>query len=267
MRIYKVSALYFFTLCFSMLFLIACSNDDFRADINSVGKITVRVGFSKTYHPFAYLKDGIASGFDTEVVRAINTVDQNIYFEFIPKTWKELFSALENNEIDMIANQVSKTEERASKYLFNELPYFISTSQFIVDDRSNTRSISELRGLTSGRNLNTSHGVALEKWNNENGKMLTMKDYNSLQEQVDALYNGDINVIVEDPIAALDFLKDKKLNVRVLEYRIETNPVHFVFRQNDTKLSGRINNAIQILRENGTLTDLSKKWFNKDYTK
>ena len=92
----------------------------------------ILVGTQNDYPPFAFADDkNELTGYDVEVVKAIDEKLDGYTFEFVAVPWDSMFLALESNKVQAIADQIAKTPERQAKYLFSD-SYFAAETVIAV---------------------------------------------------------------------------------------------------------------------------------------
>lgn len=94
--------------------------------------------------PVYYTEGSTAKGFDYEVALGV-TESLGIKPSFIPMDFADLFTALDEGEIDMIASQVSVTEERQKAYDFSH-PYFVTYLSFTTPKNSPIKKLKDVNG-------------------------------------------------------------------------------------------------------------------------
>ena len=237
--------------------------------------INVLVGTMGTYSPFSYYdEDNNLTGYDIEVVRKIEEVDPSLHFEFESGAWESLFPGLDSGKFQMLANQIASTEERREKYYLTDNTYFVATNQLVVRSDNDTITSFEdlvetggILGLTVGDN----HNEEAEIWNDEHDAdhQLNIQYYNedvtTILQDID---NGRIAATLNDPAVAVSKAEIQGLQVKPVGSPVDQVPVHFVFFQdeNGKEISKRVDAALAQLKESGELTELSKEWFDADYT-
>lgn len=114
-------------LLLAALALTACgsSGTDSSDPIKAAG--VLRVGTEGVYPPYSFhdaSQGGQLAGYDVDVARAV-AEKLGVEVEFVETPWDAIFAALEADRFDIVANEVTITEERKQKYDLSE-PYSIS---------------------------------------------------------------------------------------------------------------------------------------------
>ncbi len=236
---------------------------------------TIMVGTMGTYSPFSfYDENNNITGYDIEVVRLLEKTDPSLHFEFQSGAWESLFPGLDSNKYQMLANQIISNPERVEKYYLSENPYFVCTQQLVVAKDNDT--ISSLEDLVAtgdaiGLTVGDGNNVMAEKWNEEHDadNQLNIVYYNeditTILQDID---NGRIAATINDPAVAVSKAETQGLSVKPIGKPLNQEPVYFIFSQDEEgkKLRERVDAALSKLKESGELAELSKTWFDYDYT-
>ena len=231
----------------------------------------VQVGTMGTYSPFSYEdEDGNLTGYDIEVVHLIEETDPSLHFEFTSGAWESLFPGLDSDKYQMLANQISGTDERREKYYLTENSYHVATNSIIVKgDRDDINGIEDLAGKSIGLTVGDAHNLPVEEWNEANGDVIELVYY---QEDVTTLLqdivNGRIDSTPNDPAVAVSKAELQGLDVKAVGDPLVETPVYFIFKQDEQgkEIRDKVDAALQKLIESGKLSELSVKWFGADYT-
>ncbi len=82
------------------------------------------VGTGTQFPNICFLDDkGNLTGYDVELVRAIDEKLPEYEFEFKTMEFSNLLLSLETRKIDFVAHQMEVNNEREEKFLFNKEPY------------------------------------------------------------------------------------------------------------------------------------------------
>lgn len=257
-------------LTFSLL-LAACSSSDKNA---SDGVTVVKVGTMGTYHPFSYEdENGNLTGYDLEVLRLVEQVDPSLKFEFIAGPWDTLYVGLDSDRFQLIANQITATEERKAKYTLTQNQYFTSVSQLIISsDDNEIKSIADLKDKKIGLTIGDAHTLVVEEWNKANGNILDNAIVYYEQDVTPILQDiasGRIHATVNDPIVAQEKAKVQNIKVKVTGERLKAVPTYFIAKSDEKgkDIINRIDAALETLIKDGRLSKLSIEYFGEDYTK
>lgn len=232
----------------------------------------VKVGTMGTYSPYSYVDEkGKLTGYDLEVLRKVEEVDPSLKFEFIAGPWESLFVGLDSDKFQVIANQITSTDERKSKYYLTENSYYTCVDQLIVrSGRKDISSLKDMVGKKLGLTVGDGHNQVAEKWNEENGKALTINYYEEdITTILQEIENGRIDATVNDPAVAESKAKTQGLEVEAVGERLSESPTYFIFKQDEQgkELRDKIDAALTKLKDSGELSKLSEEWFGADFTR
>jgi cystine transport system permease protein len=221
----------------------------------------VRVGTEGTYPPFSYHDPRTQSltGYDIEVVKAI-AEKANWKLEFVETQWDAIFPALDAERIDVIANQVSVNDERQAKYGLSDTYTF---SHGVIVRRTgddSIKSLADLKGKTTAQS-STSNWAQVAR--DAGAKVEAVEGF---AQAAALLAQGRVDAIVNDNIAVLDYLastgsKDVEIAGNAGQ---ETSEQVLAFRKTDTERIDQANRAIGALQDDGTLREISEKYFKAD---
>ncbi|WP_295807982.1 amino acid ABC transporter substrate-binding protein [uncultured Nitratireductor sp.] len=225
---------------------------------------TIRVGMSGGYFPFTFVKQDKLQGFEVDFINAVaeETGDE---VDFVTMSFSGLVGALESNRIDTIANQITITPEREAKFAFSQ-PYVIDGAQVVVKKGNET----EITGPESlkGRSVAVNLGSNFEQLLRElpYADEIDIKTYESNLEQDTAL--GRVDAFVMDRVSASQVIKETPLPLALAGQPFSEIRNALPFRDDDEgkALRDRVDAAIAKLKEDGTLTEISQKWFGTDIT-
>ncbi|CAG18462.1 amino acid ABC transporter substrate-binding protein [Photobacterium profundum] len=224
----------------------------------------VKVGMSGRYFPFTFVKMDQLQGFEVDLWDEIGKRnDYNV--EYVTASFSGLFGLLDTGRIDTISNQITITPERQAKFLFAE-PYVIDGAQLVVR-KGNTeiKSTADLADKTVGVNLGSNYEQLLRQL--DNAAQINIKTYDAGIEHDVAL--GRTDAFVMDRLSSIELIKKANLPLELAGEPFETieNAWPFVKNEKGEKLRNEVNTALNAMREDGTLADISMKWFDTDITK
>ncbi|GAB6264035.1 amino acid ABC transporter substrate-binding protein [Photobacterium sp. CCB-ST2H9] len=224
----------------------------------------VKVGMSGRYFPFTFVKQDQLQGFEVDVWNEIGK--RNDYkVEFVTANFSGLFGLLETGRIDTISNQITITDERKAKYLFSD-PYVIDGAQLVVRKGNDSiQGTDDLSGKTVGVNLGSNYEQLLRGL--DNAEQINIKTYETGIEHDVAL--GRTDAFVMDRLSSVELIKKAGLPLQLAGSTFERIENAWPFLNNDRgqKLRDEVNKALNAMREDGTLTEISQKWFDADITR
>lgn len=246
----------------------ACGSNQQASDVSGQtdGKTKLVVGTSASYKPWAFQENDEVKGFEMDVWKEI--AERNNYeLEFKLGQFSGLVGMLDAGEIDTVAHQMSITPEREEKYYFSE-PYAYSFYDLFVAEDSAYQTKGDLKGLKVGCWLGGNGEATLRQINEEYdlGFDIVTYDGASLENE---LTIGRLAGIWQGEIKTNTIIEENDLDIRQLNEKLVYEVNAYPFRKDEAgkKLSQEVAEAIKEMREDGTLEELSNKWFGLDTTK
>lgn len=234
---------------------------DQLARIKEAGKITVAM--EGTWAPWTYHdeKDELV-GFDVEVAK--NIADKlGVEAEFIEGEWDGLLAGLEAGRYDIMVNGVDYTEERAEKYDFSDPYVYIKTAIIVRGDNTDINSFEDLNGKNTANTISSTYAELAESY----GAVTTGVD--DLNQTMELLIQGRIDATLNAEVTYYDYMKEHPdANLRIAALTEDANHVCIPLRKGEDSASLReaINQALEELRADGTLGEISVKYFGGDIT-
>lgn len=235
-----------------------------NADFGLVQEGTLTVATEGTYRPFSFHDDGGAgdlTGFDVEIIQAV--ADKlGLEVKFQETQWDAIFAGLDAGRFDVIANQVSVNDEREAKYLFST-PYTVSPGVIVVaDDDDSISSFADLDGKSTAQSL-TSNWYELAT--DSGAKVEAVEGW---AQAVELLRQGRVDATVNDKLTFLDYeTTNSPTGLKIAAETDEAGTQAFVFTKDKEALVEAVDGALEELRADGTLAEISDKYFGEDVTK
>ncbi|WP_093136032.1 transporter substrate-binding domain-containing protein [Salinibacillus kushneri] len=255
------------------LVLAACGTSDednstSNQDTNAEGaslydeimeKGVINVGTEGTYAPFTFHNDeDKLTGYDVEVMREV-AKRMGIEVNFMETQWDSMFAGLNSARFDVIANQVGINPERKENYDFSN-PYTVSSAVVVVpEDNTDVTSFDDIEGKTSAQSLTSNY----EKIAKEHGAEI--QGVEGLAQAIEMIKQGRVQITVNDRLAVLDYMQQQPdAGIKIAAQQDEVSETAFAFRKGNEELVQAFNEQLEAMKEDGTLTEIAKKWFGED---
>jgi L-cystine transport system substrate-binding protein len=224
---------------------------------------TLKVGTEGTYKPFSFHAEGSGelTGYDVEIITAV-AGKLGVKPAFQETQFDAIFAGLEAKRFDIVANQISITDERKAKYDFST-PYTVSTGVVVTkSDNNDITSFESLKGKTTAQSL-TSNWYKLAQ---QSGA--TVEAVEGWAQAVTLLKQGRVDATINDKLTYLDSQKTAKdSDIKIAAETTDKSLSAFALRKGSTSLTEAVNKALGELQTDGTLTKISQKYFDADVTK
>lgn len=211
-----------------------------------------------TYHD----ESGELVGFDTEVGKAI-AEKLGVEAEFVEGEWDGLFAGLDTGRYDAIINGVEVTEERTQKYDFTDAYAYIKTALVVKSDNEDIKTFTDLAGKKTSNSLNSTYMIMAQEYGAE------VEGVDLLSQTMDMVISGRADATLNAEVSVYDYLKEQPdAEIKIVDLTEDASEVSIPLRKGDESAALReaINNALKELREEGTLAEISNKYFGADIT-
>jgi len=253
-----------FTLANSVL-LAGCgksatsSNDDLLSQIQAKGKIVFAM--EGQWAPWTYHDEsGDLVGYDTEVGKAI--ADKlGVEAEFVEGEWDGLFAGLDAGRYDAIINGVEITDERSEKYDFTTPYAYIKTALVVKRGNDEIKSFEDLKDKKTSNSLGSTYADLAEQYG------ASVENVDTLSETIDMVLSGRVDATLNAEVSFYDYLKEHPdAEIEIVALTDEASKVSVPLRktENSASLLEAVNKAIAELSADGTLSELSNKYFGSD---
>ncbi|NCT90821.1 amino acid ABC transporter substrate-binding protein [Cellulomonas sp. APG4] len=236
----------------------AAGDDTSLTEVQERGTITV--GTEGTYRPFTFHEDGSGdlTGYDVEIVTAV-AEELGLEVEFEETQWDAIFAGLEAGRFDVVANQVSITPEREEAYTFSA-PYTVSTGVVVVPaDDTSISSFDDLKGRTTAQSLTSNWHTLAE----ESGAEIEAVE--GWAQSVALVEQGRVDATINDKLTFLDYAANNDASgLKVAAETEDQSLSAFAFRDGSDALAEAFDEALATLAEDGTLAEISEKYFGED---
>ena len=238
------------------------TSDDHLARIQNAGKITV--GLEGDWQPFSYHdSDGNLVGYDVEVAKNIAS-HLGVEADLVEGPWDGLFAGMDSGRYDIVVNGVDITPDRQQKYDFSD-PYAYDHTVLIVrDDNSDITSFEDLAGKKTANSIGSTYQEIGEQYG------ATVSGVDTLVETLQMVQNGQVDATLNAATSFGDYMKanpDAPLKIAATSKEATSYAIPMKKGDDNASLLAAINEALSAMREDGTLSSLSEKYFGDDLTK
>ena len=240
----------------------AAAADDQLAAIQNRG--TLIVALEGAWQPWSFhdASDTLV-GYDVEVSRAI-AEKLGVEPEYVESDWDSLFAGLDAGRYDIVCNGVEVTDERALTYDFTTPYGYIHTALAVRKDNDEIKSFEDLNGKTTANSLASTYMELAESYG------ATVQGIDTLEETIQLLTAGRIDATLNADVSFYDYLNvHPDADFKIVAQTEEASHVAIPLRKGEASASllEAINAAIDALRADGTLTEISERYFGQDISK
>ncbi len=237
----------------------AAAADDQLSAIQNRG--TLIVALEGAWQPWSFhdASDTLV-GYDVEVSRAI-AEKLGVEPDYVESDWDSLFAGLDAGRYDLVCNGVEVTEERAKTYDFTTPYAYIHTALAVKKDNDTITCFEDLKGKTTANSLASTYMELAESYG------ATVQGIDTLEETIQLLTAGRIDATLNADVSFYDYLNiHPDADFKIVAQTEEASHVAIPLRKGEASASllEAINAAIDALRADGTLTEISERYFGQD---
>ena len=225
---------------------------------------TLRIALEGTYPPFNFkdTKTGQLAGYDVDVAKLV-CAKLGVKPEFVTTEWSAILAGLGAGKYDVIVSQVGITPRRQQAFDFSQ-PYTYSAPQLIVrrNETAAYKSLADLKGRTVG----VGQGSVFEQQVRA-VPGIEVKSYPAAPENLQDLAFGRIDAALNDSLMVAYLLKNSQLPIRAGARVGDVERMGIAFRKGNPKFHAAVDKALDEARADGSLKQVSVKWFGVDATR
>lgn len=225
---------------------------------------TLIVGFDQDFPPMGFVgDDGEYTGFDLELAQEV-AKRLGLEYKAQPIAWDSKDMELESGNIDCIWNGFTMTG-REDDYTWTE-PYMANQQVFVVANDSDINSQADLAGKIVEVQADSSAEAALKEAPELTAtfkELLTTADYNTAFMDLE---QGAVDAIAMDVIVAGYQIRQRNADFKILDDSLSEEEYGVGFKKGNTELRDKVQSTLEEMAEDGTLQEVSEKWFSKDVT-
>lgn len=239
--------------------LLACALLICGANAKTLREGTLKVATEGTFSPFSYYNDkNELVGYDVDVARAV-AEKLGLKIEFLTAPWDAMLAAFDAGKADAVFNQVSITDERKKKYEYS-VPYTVVYGAIIVHkDNNDIKSFEDLKGKKNADSATSNWAQVAKKYGAQNVTV------DSFAKSMELLIARRVDTVVRDNTVFYDFLKQRpNAPIKIAAKLKDVDYSAAIVQKGNKELADQISRALNELKAEGKLKEISLKYFGKD---
>ena len=259
----------FFALLLAGLLLLAgCGQKDSTSEnsgdllsrIKEKGEIVVAM--EGTWSPWTYHDENDQLvGYDVEVAQLI-AEKLGVKATFVEGEFDGLLAGVEAGRYDIMVNGVGVDEDRSQKYDFSDAYAYDRTAVIVKNDNTDITSLEDLEGKHTANTITSTYAKLAEEY----GAEVTGVD--DLNQTFELLFSDRIDAPLNAEVSYYDYLKaHPDADIKIACLAPEATLIAIPVPKGETTLVSAINEALAELHADGTLSELSVKYFGMDISK
>lgn len=240
--------------CFS---LAACGD---KAESN---KETLIVGFDANFPPMGFMENGEYVGFDLDLAKEVaNRLGMELELKSI--NWDAKDAELKQGSVNVLWNGFT-IQGRENDYEWTT-PYMKNRQVAVVSKDSPINSLADLKGKKVVVQVDSSAKDAL----NDNAELkASVKEVIEVGDYLTALNDlrtGGVDAVLMDETVAGYNLEKNGGDYRIIDEALSEEEYGVGFLKGNTELRDKVQGALEEMAKDGTMAEISNKWFGKDIT-
>ena len=239
--------------------LFACALLICGANSKTLREGVLKVATEGTFSPFSYYNDkNELVGYDVDVARAV-AEKLGLKIEFLTAPWDAMLAAFDAGKADAVFNQVSITDERKKKYEYS-VPYTVVYGAIIVHkDNNDIKSFEDLKGKKNADSATSNWAQVAKKYGAQNVTV------DSFAKSMELLIARRVDTVVRDNTVFYDFLKQRPdAPIKIAAKLKDVDYSAAIVQKGNKELADQISKALNELKAEGKLKEISLKYFGKD---
>ena len=215
----------------------------------------VRMGTEGAYPPYNFINDeGEVDGFERELGDEL-CLRADLECVWVTNEWDSIIPNLLEDKYDTIIAGMSITDERDELIDFTQRYIPPTPSVYMALAGAGDEAVSG----TVGAQVATVHAGYLSESD------ATFVEYDLAEELVEAVLTGEVDAVLVDREFARDSIAENGDRLAVVgpDVMLDTG-IGIGVRETDGSLKDKLDRAIDSMKEDGTLNDLIRQWFDED---
>ena len=253
-----------------------CGGDN-KKEAAAGGKTVVKTVISGTEAPLSWVDEkGEKHGYEYDVLLEVNKrlKDYQLDIQAVPPETQDVM--MESGDVKVATGGYFKNAQREQNFLLPESPIGASSLMVYVL-KGNENKYNSFEDVVKA-NLKlvplTPNGGAyriVDEWNKKHGNLLKeipVQSGVSVAERVKSLKEGQYDaLIIPNNLGVEELAAKQGVELAAIKEPIKVNATYVVVNKKEEKLAGEINEALKELRADGTLAQISTKWYKDDLLK
>lgn len=248
-----------------ILFAINSKTNEEESSLQKIlDKGTLVLGLDDSFPPMGFRNENNEIvGFDIDVAKEVS---KRLGVELVlqPISWTAKEQELNSYNIDCIWNGMSVNEERKQAMSLS-IPYLENSMSFVTKEDNSINTLEDLKGKKVG----VQSGSTAEEILQESEIYSELEGVISYTDNITAFMDLEINqidVVFLDNVVANYYITSNNKPYKVLEEGLAEEEYAIGFRKQDIELCDKVNEILLEMKEDGSLAEISTRWFGEDIT-
>jgi arginine/lysine/histidine/glutamine transport system substrate-binding/permease protein len=223
--------------------------------------LVLKVAVDPAFAPFEMKQaNGSLTGFDIDLINAVGS-SSGFLIDFDEMTFDDIIRNLYGGKVDAAISAITINRDRATQVAFSR-PYFKSGLALAVPSNANITGLDALRGKRIGVQQGTTSEVKAQTI-----PEAKISSTASAPQALQALANSQVDAVINDaPVTAYAIKNGFAPGIKIVEPLL-TEEFYGIATAKNSKALEKINAGLTAVFNNGTYTQIYKKWFTGEPAK
>jgi ABC-type amino acid transport substrate-binding protein len=252
-------------LCACGLFVAACGDDDetttsadtgdTSAELELLSEGTLTVGSDIPYPPFEQGDAPDYEGFDIDLINAV-AEEMGLETEIVDAPFDVILQGGQGR-FDLSIAATTITPARENRVDFSD-PYFEAEQSLLVQAGGDVASIED---ITADSVVGAQDGTTGETYAEDNTDA-EVRPFPEIDDAYNALASGQVDAVLNDLPSTNAAVEDNP-DLEVVE-TFSTDELYGIVLPQGSTLIDPVNEALQAVKDDGTLAEIYSEWFNEE---
>lgn len=262
------------TIVLGAALLTGCGGSSSSSSSEETKTTVIKAATNAAPKPYVFMdEDDNVTGYDAEVLKEVFNRLPQYDLQFESADFSSIFSGLSSGSYQIGVNNFSYNEERAESYLYS-YPYDKISYVFVTKKGSpEIKSFADAAGKKFEGSAGVSVTTAVESWNEKNPDQAIDISYSDADTAIllQHIEDGSVEFGIIDLAMYVAYLDEYDYNVQATDIGEEDTKLiadntyaYYIFPKDQEELRDDVDEVLKELKEDGTLTKLSKQYFDAD---
>jgi ABC-type amino acid transport substrate-binding protein len=236
-------------------FAAGCGDDNGGGDLGLIKDGQLLAGIDTPFPPFEKGHPPNVTGYDIDV---INAIADEMGLEVVQEetSFETIFRDVAQGKFDVAVAASTILPGRERTVDFSDPYYLADLSLLVPESETDIKSQDDLGGKIVG----AQDGTTSETYANDETDAGEVRGYPGGTDAINALRVGQVDAVIVDAPVAVDAV-EKQGGLEIAEKIVTRELYGFSFAPENDALREAVNEALTTLKEDGTITELYKKYF------
>lgn len=222
---------------------------------------TIRIAVPQDFPPFGSVGTDLQPrGYDIDMAQYLAD-EMGVELQIIPVTSANRIPYLQTGQADLVISSLGKNPEREAAIDFSDAyaPFFLGVFSADADE-----SVDSPEGLAD-KTIGVTRGAVEDMELSEIAPAsTTVQRFEDNATTISAFLSGQVDYVATGNVVAAEIAERNSNRAPSLVYQLKDSPCYVGMNKNEPALMEEVNRLIAQGLEDGTLNELSQRWFNAD---